>query len=74
MMRKVLMVTDSSATVPADLAEELGTQVVPIILKRRGVTLKGQRLATRRRQLAPGDGPTEDGDSLLRGDGYPSGM
>jgi len=39
-MSKILVVTDSSATVPADLAEELGIQVVPIILNMNGRTYR----------------------------------
>ncbi len=39
-MSKVLVVTDSSATVPAELAETLGIQVVPIILNMNGRTYR----------------------------------
>ncbi len=39
-MGKVLVVTDSSATVPADLAQELGIQVVPILLNVNGRTFR----------------------------------
>jgi len=40
MMSKVLVVTDSSATLPADLVEKLGIQVVPIILNMNGRTYR----------------------------------
>ena len=39
-MSKVLVVTDSSATVPADLLQELGIQVVPILLNMNGRTYR----------------------------------
>ena len=37
-MSKVVVVTDSSATVPADLVQELGIRVVPILLNVNGQT------------------------------------
>ncbi len=39
-MTKVVVVTDSSATVPADLAQELDIRVVPIILAINGYTFQ----------------------------------
>jgi DegV family protein with EDD domain len=39
-MKKVLVVTDSSATVPADQVQELGIRVVPILLNMSGQTYR----------------------------------
>jgi DegV family protein with EDD domain len=39
-MNRVLVVTDSSATVPADLVQELGIRVVPILLNMNGQTFR----------------------------------
>jgi DegV family protein with EDD domain len=39
-MSNVLVVTDSSATVPADLVQQLGIQVVPILLNLNGQTYR----------------------------------
>jgi DegV family protein with EDD domain len=39
-MNKVLVVTDSSATVPADQVQQLGIQVVPILLNMNGQTFR----------------------------------
>jgi DegV family protein with EDD domain len=39
-MSNVLVVTDSSATVPADLVQQLGIQVVPILLNLNGRTYR----------------------------------
>lgn len=39
-MSKVVVVTDSSATVPADLVQELGIRVVPVLLNMNGQTFR----------------------------------
>jgi DegV family protein with EDD domain len=46
-MSRVIVVTDSSASIPPDLAEELGIQIVPILLTVDGQTFRdGQEISS----------------------------